>query len=277
MKKRIFSIAIIALAFVSCQKEILEPEPKPTPTPEKVTFNASIENAVTKTTIDEGKVSWEEGDCISINGVKFVTTQAGTSSPFNKDEKEKNDVEGDVFHAFFPYGIQTKDNEGNLPSTQSFCGVGKIGNLPMYATSADYKLTFHNICSVFAVKITSADIDIVQSITISSEDKAMCGAFSVDSKSYTAVLSEPGNVKNTVTLDCGKGVDPGKDGTIFYIAIPAQTYTNIRVEVSNGEITKPMTTKVKQITTEVNTIYPMNFLLEGSSVLLEAPFIDEIL
>jgi len=271
MKKQILSIATIALALVSCQKELIDPEQ---PKIEISTFSASIENTITKTTIDDSKVLWEAGDAISINCEEYAADKEGAQANFTA---VKGEAEGKEFHAFYPFGIQSKDNVGVLPETQTYCGAGKIGNLPMYAYSTEKNLIFYNICSVFAVKVTEADIDLVTSITVLSDDKATSGEFTVDTKDYTAVLTDPSNIKNYVTLDCGKGVAPGKDGTIFYIAIPAQTYTNIKVIIGNGETYKTMTTKVNQITTFVNTIYPMNFLLEGSSVLLDAPYIDEIL
>lgn len=69
MKKLFYILAVASLAFVSCNKEIIEnnPDNKPVVKGETITFTASIDvPASTKAALSGQSISWEDGDYVGI-------------------------------------------------------------------------------------------------------------------------------------------------------------------------------------------------------------------
>ncbi len=258
MRKLFLTAAIIAaMLFVSgCQKEnrienIADEAP--------MTFTAVItDGPATKTNLDGMKVEWEAGDEISINGITFTATPDVTDNSIavftKKDSTSANPVA--PFTAYYPASIYNGSSTV-LPATQSY---GDFSLNPMYASGNTQRLDFKNICAVIAVKVKNNDVNNVRSIKLYSKNKATSGTFTVSGQS--AVLSDSTSVTDIVTLDCGDtGVTTTASGTVFHIAIPAQIYRNLTIEVSDGTTSKAMTTvRNSDISTVANTIYPVDFV-----------------
>lgn len=133
-------------------------------------------------------------------------------------------------------------------------------NMPMYAHSESTNLQFKNLCGVLKVCVKNDRLSEVKGIRVSSASKATSGAFTVNSDN-AAVLTNPTNPANTVTVTYTEAVPTTAEGTVFYVAIPAQTYRGLKIELSaDGEnFTKAITTKEDaDIVVERNKIYPIN-------------------
>ena len=164
MKKNLFMVAAVALfAAVSCNDQLSQDV---TPAGETVTFEASVDGADTKVSL-EGKVSkWENGDKITIHngtkGYEFSTTDAGTKATFSYTGA---DFAGEKFMAVYPSGNYTADVEAKtvtgivIPDKQ----VLKAGTFPSDAAvsvaySENESLNFKNAVAVLKFKVTGDDV-----------------------------------------------------------------------------------------------------------------------
>lgn len=164
------------------------------------------------------------------------------------------------YDAYFPaslYDGTTAVLPANITETWA---DGKF-NMPMYAHSENTELQFKNLCGVLKIIVKSEQIAAVKKIRVSSANKATSGVFTVNSDN-AAVLVNPNAVDNTVTTVYNTAVPTTAEGTTFYVAVPAQTYQELKIDFSSDvTFTKSMTTKsATDITVVRNTIYPIIFV-----------------
>ncbi|MCQ2170953.1 MAG: hypothetical protein MJY48_05280 [Bacteroidales bacterium] len=253
--KKTFLVYVIAytIVAVSCEKESLHAIKEK----EKM-FTAQIEQGFTRTVLVDGvKINWELKDEININGSIYsaMPKADATKADFFYSSGE---IPKSPYYAIYPASLYVSGHF-ELPSIQTYI-VGGL-NAPMYAASVMESLAFKNICAIIALSVKSSDIHNIKKIRVSSGNCAMCGSFSIVENK--AVLDTPNAITNKIILDCGsKGVSPTKEGTVFYIAIPAQTYKNLIIELSEdgSKYSKAMGTKANSdITVAANTVYKFNF------------------
>lgn len=227
---------------------------------DEITFTGVIDNESTRTTLtSDRKVNWDSSDEIYVNGAYFQTTPDPSDPTKATFLKKSGTVAQGTFKAYYPATIGA---DLTLPSTQTYA-AGKF-NAPMYAESTTTSLSFRNICAVLAVKVRKSDMELVRRIRVSSSNCATSGVFTIQStdKGYKAVLTNASATASTVILDCGDGVTTSTDGTVFHIAIPAQTYKELNVSLSTDGTSYTLskcTKKDQSITVSVNTIYPIDF------------------
>ena len=213
MKKIVYAISAIAvlLGFTACtsENEIAEPQVSG-----KTILKAYTETSTTRTALeDDGEggynVVWSTGDEIKI-GEKTFTLNAGagtTSGTFEGDALTDGD-----YTAFYP---ATYDGT-NWPTTQTYA-AGNITGSPMKATftyteGVEPSLSFKNEGGI--LRLTAKGEATVKSITVNATE-----------------LTTP------ITLDCGTGVALTSEGTLFHIAMPANTtgYTGVTIELTDDE------------------------------------------
>ena len=230
-----------------------------------LTFTASMEGSATRATYNSTAkcASWEVGDQISINGKTYNAQSAGLTTTF-KAATEGQEAEGETYNAYF--ACTYDGTTATLPAQVSETWADGKFNMPMYATSTTTNLQFHNLCGVLKITVKSDQIAAVKAIKVSSATMAVSGAFSV--KSDAAVLSEPNTIANTLTVTYSDAVSTTAEGKVFYVAVPAQTYQELKIELDadgNG-FTKSMTTKsATDITVARNKIYPITFADNAAS------------
>jgi len=257
MKKTFFSIVLMSALFavVSCSKSF---DPSKEGTSNAKVFTATIEEG-TKTTLSGNKVNWVVDDQISIkdnsNNCAIYKAKTGGTTTTNFEYVSGETSLTSPYTAYYPSSLLVETNP-TLPATQIYDATYPFSIYPMYASSNDLNLSFKNICGVLAITIQGIT---VKTINVSSSNKAMSGSFTVDDN--TAVLTNPNNASNSVTLNCGEGVLTSSEGTIFYIPIPAQTYNDIRIIVNNESY---MVTKKSSIEIARNTIY--SFTYSGTDI-----------
>lgn len=253
MKKLLLMAMAVAAVLSGCTKEN-----EPMEVGGGTTFIASTEGApVTRATFDNTYkcASWEIGDRININGKIYNAQDAGTSSTFIA---ASGSAEGTTYEAYFPDNLYN-DGSPALPSNVTETWSDGKFNMPMYAQSTNTDLEFKNLCGVLKVVIPNSWISGITSIMVSSANCATSGAFSINGEG-AAVLSAPSALSNALTVNYTQPVETTAEGTAFYIAIPAQTYRDLKIKVSNGTQTRYMSTRSGvDIVVARNTIYTIPF------------------
>lgn len=186
-----------------------------------------------------------EGDnYMQMSDMKFVVAESETLEP--------------PYTAYFPADLYQQEHLV-LPSRITETWADGKFNMPMYAHSESTDLQFKNLCGVLKVIVKNSQIARVKHITVSSSNHAMSGAFAVDANN-AAILLNPTETSLTKTVNYTNAVETSAEGTVFYVAIPAQTYQDLTIVVSDGTDCKDMVTKSgRDIVVERNKIYPVTF------------------
>lgn len=128
--------------------------------------------------------------------------------------------------------------------------------MPMCAQGNTSELQFKNLCAALKIVVKNDVMDALHTIKVSSSNKAISGDFTIVDN--TAVLVNPDAVQNTYSR-CYSEHFPIKitsEGVIFYVALPAQTYRELRIDLISDGHTKSMTTKKGvDIVVERNKMY----------------------
>ena len=246
MKKVQLKIAVLslsALAFVSCKKD-----DKSGTAGEMMSFTASIGGGA-KTEIDGFDMKWTNGDSILINGTKFTGEKEGDG----KTAVFTGETVDSPYEAYFLADYTQKDGKYVLPATQTYNGNNLSKVNPMYAKSETTDLQFHNICAMLELKVKGKG-KVKEIVVTATKGDLLSGAFEFpEGKTYAKVID---GGSNTVTLDCGEGVElKAEKDTTFYIALPQGNYTDLKFELKNGssvwDTTFSMSFKAGQIRTKV--------------------------
>ena len=275
MKKNIIIAAIAAasalLLSVSCQKEN-QPESQNGINGGANTFTATIEQSITKTTITDYKVNWTATDKININGKSYtaIPRTDATRADFSADDGEATPDGNNKFKAICPSTLYATDHFA-LPATQTY-SAGAF-NAPMYAESETQTLTFKNICAVLAIKVTSEDIATLKSIKVKS-DKKLNGTFTVASTTagYKATIGTDGTEE--VVLSSDAAINLTSEGTTFYVAIPEQEYSYLKIYLSeDGTLYKrAMITKKTVGAVSCNKIYSIDYQTNAVQIYANGPY-----
>ncbi|MCR5277144.1 MAG: hypothetical protein K6D54_05705 [Bacteroidales bacterium] len=249
MKRLFMMAAVSALALVSCQKDLgFEEKNAEERQPEEssVVFTATTEGSDTRTALSENEgrynVVWRSGDRITIadgsvtpNVGEYSTTSETTSATFTKESGA--DPAATPYKAWYP---ATLYNAGapTLPATQDYV-AGNISGMPMYAESSTTALSFKNLCGIIRLNVSTTISGKKVRRIILAADQGMSGAISnagsLEGSGYAAAVSGTAGV----TLDCGEGgVSISGSATPFHIAVPANTYTTLKITVvtTDGEV-----------------------------------------
>ena len=239
-----------ATVFVGCQKqEFAESEVS------DVEFTASVEafDTQTKTSLNaERRVVWSAGDHLAIfrgsncaSKYKVTDASSGQGSgvfklvePAGDDFYGGNEISCNV--AFYPYSGELTLAGGQIEGQGSVYNLSGItlsqtqvyaensfanGAFPMVAVTGsigDRVLNFKNILS--AMKLQFKGTQLVKSIKIEGANgEKLSGAATVTAyaNNLAPVIKMASDASETVTLDCGDGVQLNESAAIaFYIALP---------------------------------------------------------
>lgn len=238
---------------------------------EPVIFTATIASSKTALSVEgsTGKMTWEDGDEITINGVAYVATPDATNpakatfAPKGIDEAEP--VNG-RYYAAYACVFDAAEQTGTMPDEQVYAANSLAAVAPMYAESTSTELAFENLCSLLEITL-KGDAE-VAAITLSSNNLPMCGEFIFDEDGKLFMTEE----SHDVTLDCG-GAQLTSAGTKFYVAVPAGEYWQLKVKVTDtaGKVWKIVTPAYARIAG--NKIYPIAFTpVFAEDILLDGAF-----
>ena len=230
MRKKLIPAVAAVLAVISCNKEA------PVTPATKFEFTATTED--TKTALDGNKVRWNEGDLISINGAKYKAypRESGTKADFEY-------IDGSVpmapYTAIYPFEGAEETEPGVfssvIPTVQQYtAGSFCSGSFPMMAKSEGKDLVFKNVGA--ALKITPStgwkDLKIRQ-LKVSAAE-CLAGDIRIEWPEG-GLPAASGADANSVTLDCGEGVD---FNTPLFLSIAPGVYSSLTIEIitDNGGV-----------------------------------------
>ncbi len=192
------------------------------------------------------------GDVMQMSSMKFlILDEKGTMpSPYT---------------AYFPETLIGNGYPMLQPVISETWEEGKF-NMPMYAYSTSRDLQFKNLCGMLKVVVKKDVLASVRSITVSSSNCATSGKFSVNDDK--AVLTYPESISNTLTINYKESVPTSSEGTAFYVPIPAQTYRDLEITMTDdAAILRRMTMKSgEDFVVERNRIYTINFAADDRGV-----------
>lgn len=234
MKRITFSLALAAITLTACQQD-LNIDTKNSEG--YALFTATTESSATKTSLSQNgegyDVLWQDGDQITIvdaasNVGVYKTASTTTKGAFSYMSGTIATTPG--YKAWYPASIYNAGTP-TLPATQEYA-ADNIKNSPMYAESSTETLSFKNICGIIRLNVsTTMNGKKVRSIALSATQPmsgAISNAATLSNNSYVAAVSGTAGV----TLDCGKsGVAIGTEPTAFHFAVPANSYTGLKITV----------------------------------------------
>ena len=246
--KKILAIilAISAGLFVSCtQEDKIETKPE-VEVSKGLVFTATTEPTTKIALEKEGdtyNVLWRSGDMIAVRNYVYGTPPVGfyttTSNTSHGDFTYHSGTELTTgsYYAFYPAEYWSEQN-AEYPITQNYTpGVIKA---PMFAYSTTTNLQFKNIGGLIRINLkTPLTGKKIKKIYLYSTAQSLSGTItnitSLNSNP-TATVDKNSPAQHPVVLDCGNnGVEIGSDPTPFYIAVPANTYTDLTIGVITVE------------------------------------------
>lgn len=240
MKKTFYYIAaaVLTLGLASCAKEAAQEHPINPDGARQISVWAQVDDeATTKTALSgnnaEGyTVLWSEGDEITVadglNSTFTLVEGAGTSRGRFVGTSEAGDGTYDVF-----YAASVATNYKTLRSTSQYNGDKDITSAPMVATitisNGEATITdFKNLCGL--LRLTLKGSGTVKEIKIYAS-QALYGNFDILPDGSAVITSSPYN--DYITQTCENGVSLSRTGTDFYISLPPNDYTGVKIDVSD--------------------------------------------
>lgn len=263
-----FGTLCVLAACLSCQDPLMPVDQPDSGTSAAKHFTATTESPATKTELsgndtDGYVVNWQSGDKIKIvdaASTPNVGVYSTTSTAVKADFTFVSGAEATTapYKAYYP---ETLYNNGTLtlPATQTYV-AGNIGQSPMYAESNDESLKFKNLCGIVRLNITTNDSNRKVRKIVLSANQGMSGTFTISDNA--AVI--PSGTTAGVTLDCGTaGTAIGTSATAFYLAVPAASYSNLKITVVTTDGGKQTRTANKAIVVERSAMTDISLSFNG--------------
>ena len=222
--KKIFYLAIAALAFAACARE-LAPEAESNLPKVKVSIKAILEQEdVTKAEINmsNGTASWESGDQIAVhtkNG-KLATLEAesaGTSVTFSGTVDAGDDIEDGAI-AYYPAAIAIEGaaniDKISLPASYASPALSAKG-FPMRGVLTGDAVEFKHIGGLMKVSVNDVPSE-VTSLVFTAASVAVSGELDVDATAPKCVV---GSASSSITISSA-AADRAAGTAVFYIPLP---------------------------------------------------------
>ena len=288
--KKFFLFTLAVLAFVACtQNDIEELAANRADAPETLTVGFEGDN--TRIQLNEAqKTVWTSGDLVSV----FYRSDANQKWQFQGETGERQGQFKRLQNAesttkianivvAYPYSedyfLNTKSYniEATLPAVQHYAEDSYgIGDNLMVAQSEFTQFSLKNVCGWLKVQLTGngekvtrltlkgnnneqlAGLVYVDTATAEATLVAEMGGFSDEENGVGGGLVPDNSLVKSVTLNCGEGVELGKEATSFYFAVPPQSYAKGFTAEVVCDGYKPMVLQHSSaITIERNHIKPM--------------------
>ena len=259
MKKLILPFVALLIGMAACQKEDTN----------VLTLEVEHYNGDAKMHIDNQDFAvWDDGDIVWLNETEkqvSVNNNHATISASNLTE-----AEGD-YYASYPYratmGTGRHACSITLPEVQTYRENSQgqqIVAAPMlaYCGYEENTLKFRNIGSVLAVKVMNYTYDHlrVHSIQVIANNQNLWGNGNVGLTGEASLFSyNLSNGGNTVTLNCGDGVEVPAEGKVFYIALPTISGAHLTVKVDDGYGIYTLAQTTNTATFARNTLHQVPF------------------
>lgn len=234
MKKSLIIIAAL-VAFAACSKEPVSPADNGNN--EALTFTASIDKNLTKTTLSDlgggdYDIVWQTTDQICVtdgtNKAVYKPTTAANQSPLSK--YSGTEPTGPTFYAYYPNGYyNTATGDFTLPEIRSSYSTGTFIGFPMYAQSDNTDLQFKNVCGLLELSLCGVSESDRFGRVVLTANEYLSGPMSIvaDGGAYKAEITS-GSKSVSVGMTTTKKFS---EGIVVYLPLPAGTYTGLNIEV----------------------------------------------
>ena len=251
MKKFYIVLSVITLAVLTagCAKEKIDPNPKGYETDNStgetiVSVTLSVpSNTETKTSLGNKSgstypVYWSNGDVITLNGTAATEfTPASGNATATAKFKVTNLA---APYNFLYLGVAGQGNQVAFPASQSYVAGGfDPAAMPMYAsvTNLSSNITFSHVGALLKFSLTgSKKIDSV-TLTAADGNMSLSGTFTIGA---TADILNgdltPASAGGGINYNFGGHIQLSETPFVFYVAIPAGTYTGgINLEIVDND------------------------------------------
>lgn len=280
--KSMMLVAAAAMAFVSCQKEIENPEIDNAPKMKTIKVSTDI---ATRTTLDSNheNIVWSAGDTISLfNNVDATNTKL-TYSAGGYIEVEVPEATTEIY-THYPYYRGNADPSSasvyiGASQTQAAPGTLNGYNFPMVAkgtVSEDNRaiVSFYPVAGALALNIYHTGLtgtETVKSVTVEpTENTGFVGRqitnLTADAVTYTNPTGTQSSVKVTLTeglqLSNTAPTDKRKFDGQIYVCLAKQSYKSVKFTIVTDKATYEITSSAENaFDLENNDFIPVNINL----------------
>lgn len=191
-----------------------------------------------RATVNNGKVSWQAGDQINVNG-KAYTLQGNAVSGWYLDVDKAA-----TYTAVYPASAYGTGAVITLPAVQTYTAGSPdaAAHIMSAVANSGQPLAFKNACSIVKLSFTGTPGESLVKIWLTgdnSEKIAGKGTLGNDANRTYAVQSSETTTR--IALDCGSGIPLSATAQDFYVVVPAINFTSgfsIELQTTNGMMTK---------------------------------------
>lgn len=228
------TMLLVMAGAVSCEKksDVKNPESKLQPTGEMREVSVAAGQGTTKTSVNNGALTWSEGDKLYVaptaGGIDAaalnITDGVGTASGMFHGRVDSAITDETTLYGWAG-GAWTYSGGSftvNMPTTQTYIDNGLAENAYPSIGTGTIKggVSLQNPFGVLSLNVKGKDADAVKSITVTSATKNIAGDFTVD----PSTLAVSGGSSKTITLTFTDAVSLTSDGVRFYMVFPVAEY-----------------------------------------------------
>jgi len=264
MKKFTYlATALLVLAGASsCQKNADVQEPGLQPSGKMRTVTIQAGQGATKTSVNNGKLTWTAGDELTI------VPQSGSIDPAALEITGGEGTANGTFTGVIDAAIEDNTplygyaggewsySSGtftvNMPATQTYVsnGLAEDAYPSIGSGTIQNGITLSNPFGVLKLNVKGATTDLIKSITVTSTANNLAGSFTV-----VPGGSVSGGSSKTITLGSIPNVALSASGVAFYVVVPAGSYAANDLTVT---VTKSDDTKLFDCTLDATTVTASN-------------------
>ena len=265
--KKLLIFAVVATMFAACSKDATQDLAAAKPIDK---FYATIADNDSRVQLNDAcKTVWTSGDRVSVfnkttgnRRYKFTGNTGDTVGELSYLSGGTTGSAIDKTIAIYPYNISnTVSSYGTIttviPATQTYIKNSfGIGSCIMVAHSDTEELSFQNVMGWIRIALTGDKDKVVKSIVLSGYNHEPLAGNATIANDLSIKFGS--DAAQSVTLDCGEGVQLSAEPTYFYIAVVPQTFSKgLYIEIVDTNNSTATLYAAKSITIERNHIVPM--------------------
>jgi hypothetical protein len=275
--KRLSTLLITAFAFVACAHNGVEDNAPIDNVASSVELVVGFESqSATRIQLNENlKTVWNRGDEVSV----FYKSLENQKWNFNGEDGDRigtltstdamiGEQSLDNIVIVYPYNEkytllgQTLGLNVDLPAEQSYKSgsYGANGNI-MVAESELSSFVLRSVFGWLRIELTGAGENIRRITVKGNKGEQIAGEYLINTNTAEITPNADGKTLDSVTLDCGTGVQLCETATSFYIGLPPMQFEKGFTVTIEAEGYEPkMLTTTRALTIERNHIKPMECL-----------------
>lgn len=260
MRKAILRLSFLLLTAAVCLTACSQkPEPE-IPSDGKTVLRITLPEPMVKTTLGPSvdgkrKVSWSEGDCVSLNGT--------ASEPLSGLEEEPSraaftfpGTAATPYKLLYPASFYKDASTVTLPAVQTYAAGSFATNtepLCGYAESATGDITLSHLCAIVQLNIKKdprVDVATIESVVFKGNDgEQVSGDFTIDYATPALSSASSAAADKLLTMSSiGQPLDE-TDALEIFLVVPARNYAHGFSAVITDDAGRTMSVKKSSATT----------------------------